>query len=257
MSTTGNPEVDHKDIQGPSNKHSDRYFCCITGAIGAGKTTLYNYIIQELCKKYPNDVHLIREYIDGPMSRTSGVLLESYLKGMLTDACFQNYIQSYYINELSDVLKTSHRIILMERCMSDSVAVFCNKANKKGKLSNLDMSIMYDNCIRVDSAVNAPNYFNKNSQFTRLESKRIADNLKEVLAIIENDLKEGVHSRVIGLSATSDVCFQRITERARTGESGYSQADIDENVKAYERLYEMLQSDSKEIRLLDLGYMYK
>ena len=89
-----------------------------------------------------------------------------YLQGKLTDASFQNYIQSYYIEELtSDKLKGKY--VLMERCMSDSVAIFCNLANSKLRLTDMDFVLMYNNCIKVDQIVDAPNYFIKNFEFIK------------------------------------------------------------------------------------------
>ena len=241
------------------------YFICITGAIGVGKTTTYKFVVQKLKTLYPNyNIITIPEYIDGIYSRTAGELLRLYLAGTLSDACFQNYIQSYYINTLTDVAKISSTspstptIVLLERCMSDSVAIFCNKANLRGKLTDLDFTIMYNNCCKVDESAGAPNYFNKKSVFSKIVTKTILETVDSVLEIIKSDLADKVGSRVIGLTNNYKVCYDRILERARDGESSYTLDDIKENCTAYDRLYEMLCTGKpSKIRVFDLGYLYQ
>lgn len=240
-----------------------RYFCCIAGPIGVGKSTVFRYIRDYLKKKYTNVTKAIPEYIDGSQSRTSAEMLKAYLNGELSDACFQNYIQSYYINELTKSLADNEKIVLMERCMSDSVAIFCNKANSKflpngeKKLSDIDFTLMYNNCIKIDAVAQAPNYFIKNSSFIKIKTDGILDTVKKIKEVIDSDIKDRVRSRVIGLTNDYNVCYDRILERSRDGESGYTLDDIKENCFAYDQLYSMLEDQSyKTIRVFDLGTLY-
>ena len=234
-----------------------QYICVITGPIGVGKTTTYNKVYSELTRHHQN-VKQVREYIDGKDQLVSQFLLGKYLEGNLSDACFQNYIQSYYVNELTPD-KLSNQIVLMERCMSDSVGIFCNIANKKGNLSNIDFTIMYDNCVAEDAKVNTPNYFIKNFEFALVKTDDVADKAcKQVLSIIEDDIARGVKRRVIGLTNSSSVCYERMLRRARTSEDAYKREDIDANCLAYERLYDMINDEQiQQIRAFDLGYLLK
>lgn len=234
-----------------------QYICVITGPIGVGKTTTYNKVFSEL-SKVRNNVRQVREYIDGKDQLVSQFLLGKYLQGELSDACFQNYIQSYYVNELTPS-KLSGQIVLMERCMSDSVGIFCNIANKKGNLSNLDFTIMFDNCVIEDEKVMAPNYFIKNFEFSLIKTDDVADKAcRQILNIIEDDLAKGVKRRVIGLTNTSEVCYDRMYRRARTAEDAYRKEDIENNCRAYDRLYEMINDETVDkIRVFDLGYLLK
>ena len=249
--------------QAPELPNGYRYFCCIAGAIGVGKSTVFRYIKEYIKKRFPNNSKAIPEYIDGIQSRTSGELLKAYLNGELSDACFQNYIQSYYINELTKSLAENEKVILMERCMSDSVAIFCNKANSKflpngdKKLSDIDFTLMYNNCVKIDAVAHAPNYFTKNSEFIKIKTDGILDTVERIKAIIDADIKDGVRSRVIGLTNDYKTCYDRILERSRDGESGYSIDDIKENCFAYDQLYSLLEDESyKTIRVFDLGLLY-
>lgn len=233
------------------------YIIVITGPIGVGKTTTYNKVCQELSQTHAN-VKQVREYIDGKDQLVSQFLLGKYLQKELSDACFQNYIQSYYVNELTPE-KLSGKIVLMERCMSDSVGIFCNIANKKGNLSNLDFTIMFDNCISEDVKVQAPNYFKKNFELSVIRTDESADKAcKQIINIIEDDLANGIKRRVIGLTNTVDVCYDRMYNRARTAEDAYRREDIENNCRAYDRLYELINDESiDQIRLVDLGYLLR
>ncbi len=234
-----------------------QYICVITGPIGVGKTTTYNKVFSELSKAR-NNVRQVREYIDGKDQLVSQFLLGKYLQGELSDACFQNYIHSYYVNELAPN-KLSGQIVLMERCMSDSVGIFCNIANKKENLSNLDFTIMFDNCVTEDEKVMAPNYFIKNFEFSLIKTDDVADKAcRQILNIIEDDLAKGIKRRVIGLTNTAEVCYERMYRRARTAEDAYRKEDIEINCRAYDRLYEMINDETVDkIRVFDLGYLLK
>ena len=139
--------------------------------------------------------------------------------------------------------------------MSDSVSIFCNLANSRKKLSDIDFAIMYNNCKNEDLKVSAPNYFIKNFEFSLITTNIHPEvSVKEIMNIIEKDLESGVKSRVIGLMNDSEICYNRMVERARGSETSYKKIDIERNCFAYQQLYEMIQNpDYQEIRLFDLG----
>ena len=65
--------INNKDME-----EGAQYFCVITGAIGVGKTTVYN-LLTNVLKQSHNNVINIREYIDGPHDLVSSYLLGLYL----------------------------------------------------------------------------------------------------------------------------------------------------------------------------------
>ena len=239
-----------------------RYRIVITGPIGVGKTTSYTQISKYLKDKYGNDeVSEIREYLDGPYPITGQELLKRYLNGQLSNACFQNYIQTHYINELTSE-KMKKKITLFERCMSDSVAIFCNNANESLPddpmgLNDFDLTMMFRNCCKIDEIAGAPNYFIKNFEFTRLKTDTIKQTVDTIIDIIENDIKSGIRNRVIGLYNTPQTCYERILIRARDGEAAYTQEAIERNCHAYDKLYELIENESSRIRVFDLGSLYR
>ena len=240
------------------------YVCCISGAIGVGKTTTVAKIYKYLEDKYPGKVYIIREYIDGKMKYTSNELLKKYLKGQMTDETFQSYIQNYYLHELKNP-ELEGKIVLMERCMSDSIAIFCNNANRKygtwlpgrKNLEDLVFTVMYNNCIDADAIAGVPNYFKKNFEFSRIKTDTIMETATTIEDIIDKDLSSGVKNRVVGLYNSAEICFERIKTRSRDGESAYTQEDIDINCNAYDQLYDLIEDPTyDEIRVFDLGILF-
>lgn len=240
------------------------YVCCISGAIGVGKTTTVAEIYKYLDEKYPGKVHIIREYIDGKMKHTSNELLKKYLKGRMSDETFQSYIQNYYLHELKNP-EIEGKIVLMERCMSDSIAIFCNNANRKygtwlpgrKNLEDLVFTVMYNNCIDADAIAGVPNYFKKNFEFSKIKTDTISDTVSIIKDIIDKDIIYGIKNRVVGLYNDSKVCFERIKTRSRDGESAYTEEDININCNAYDQLYDLIEDPSyEEIRVFDLGILF-
>lgn len=240
---------------------SDRaeYFCGITGPIGVGKSSAYSIITQYLLSKHGGKVVKIPEYIDGRDKEVAHLLLQMYLDGKLSDASFQNYIQSYYNNAFvgKEAGTINGKIVIMERCMSDSIVIFSNLANRKGNLDNLNLAIMLDNCIAIDENVGAPNYFKKNFEFSRIKTETIEQTSEEIKRIIDNDLRTGVKNRVIGLYNTAEECFDRMTRRNRDGESSYTFQSIKNNCDMYMNLYDMIEDpERKEILMTDFGQLF-
>lgn len=235
---------------------SYQYCACISGAIGVGKSTVYRALCQALTELYGDSFMPIREYIDAEgIKETSNFLLREYLNGKISDACFQNYIQSYYINELTDK-KVEGKIIIMERSMSDSVAIFCNAANRRNVFSDIDLAIMYQNCIKSDMVYGFPNYFEKNFEFTYITTKEEKQTFEAIKAIIEDDIRRGIKNRVFGLINAPEVCFERVCKRNRNSESSYTFESIKGNVESYDRLFKLLSNPViSKIRLTDFGYI--
>ena len=115
---------------------------------------------------------------------------------------------------------------------------------------------MFSNCCKIDAIAGAPNYFIKNFEFERLRTDTIKQTVDSIIKIIKNDIKSGIRNRVIGLYNTPDVCYERILYRARDGEAAYTQESIERNCHAYDKLYDLIESDSKKIRVFDLGTLY-
>lgn len=239
------------------------YFICLDGPIGVGKTYIYKILRDLLKEKYGERLYLIPEYIDGSQSETAHFLLQEYLDGRLTNDVFQAWIQNYYIEALGEVSKYHGKIVLMERCMSDSVAIFSNLANMKDNdisnpnaLTDIKFLLLYQDCIRVDELAKAPNYFNKNSEIKRIKTTDEKETIPEIMRTIENDLAEGIQRRVIGLYNDPSICYDRCKQRSRKGEDSYTFESIKGFCDMYERLYRLLEDKSRtKIRFPELGYI--
>lgn len=241
------------------------YFICIDGPIGVGKTYIYKILVDLLREKYGDRLFLIPEYIDGDQAETAHYLLQEYLSGNLTNDVFQSWIQNYYIRMLTEVSKYTGKIVLMERCMSDSVAIFSNIANLKDNdhrnpnaLTDFKFLLLYEDCIRVDEVAGAPNYFKKNGKLKRIETTDEKQTIPEIMKLIEDDLLQGNQRRIIGLYNTPEVCFERCRQRSRKGEDSYTFESIKGFCDMYERLYELIEDQRYPvIRFPELGYITK
>ena len=240
------------------------YKIVITGPIGVGKTTLSRRISRYLQQRFNDRFIFIPEYIDDPKtSLMSHEMLRMYLstnpEEHLSDLGFQSWIQCYYIRQANRLDIDDTKILLFERSMSDSIAIFCNLANARGAIDDMNFLIMFMNCINIDRKNNIPNYFIKNFAFSIIDNGPGQDAYNEIIKIIEDDIASGVSNRVVGLQATYETCYDRIVERSRAsevdanGDAAYSMDYMKHHCSMYTKLYELIQSDKKEVSLLDLA----
>ena len=238
--------------------HIARYICVITGAIGAGKTTVFKKINEILKNKYENDVLSIPEYIDSP---ENGELyrrnLEAYLHGGLNDQTFQNMIQFYYEQALNPVA-FKDKIVIMERSMSDSISIFCNLAFHRGRLDITNFSLLHGVCLIKDRAVNCPNFFIGNFEFARIDSTLSESGVTDqILKIIDSDLRNGVKNRVFGLDCHFSVCKDRINKRSRIDEASvYDHTYTSLNASMYSNLYSFLEKSPHSIQFTQLSELF-
>ena len=240
------------------DNHVARYICVITGAIGAGKTTVFKKINEILKERYKNDVLSIPEYIDSPdNSELYRRNLDAYLHGGLNDQTFQNMIQFYYEQALNPVAFTD-KIVIMERSMSDSISIFCNLAFHRGRLDITNFSLLHGVCLIKDRAVNCPNFFIGNFEFSKIDStlseSLVAD---QILKIIESDLENGVNNRVFGLDCHFSVCKDRIDKRSRIDEASiYDHTYTALNTSMYSNLYNFLEESPHSIQFTQLSELF-
>lgn len=242
------------------------YKIVITGPIGVGKTTLSRRISRYLQNRFGNKFIFIPEYIDDPKTTLlSHEMLRMYLskdpEEHLSDLGFQSWIQCYYIRQATRLDIDDTKILLFERSMSDSIAIFCNLANARGNIDDQNFLMMFMNCINIDRKNNIPNYFIKNFEFTVIDNGPGQDAYGEIIKIIEDDVARGVTNRVIGLQASYETCYDRIVERSRVsevdanGEAAYTMEYMKHHCEMYTKLYELIRSDKKELSLLDLAML--
>lgn len=235
-----------------------KYIAVITGAIGAGKTTVFKSISRILEERFNDSFLPIPEYIDSP---ENGDLyrrnLSAYLSGELNDKSFQNIIQWYYEQALDPVL-FNDKVVILERSMSDSIAIFCNLAYHRGRLDITSFALLHGVCLLRDRAVNCPNYFLGNFDFVRIDSTLSEEQVtKQVLSVIESDLAAGVRTRVFGLDCHFAICKERIDKRSRVDESStYDHSYTALNSSMYSRLYDIIERSPHFVNFTELSSLF-
>ena len=243
--------------QEPKKIERGSYVLLIAGAIGSGKSTLFKMIIENY---KDHKITPIYEYIDDPEYKEGAQIhLQDYLKGVENDLTFQNYIQCYYLAKMAPQNVQNKEIIILERGVDDSLAIFCNLANKKRKLDVLNFAMLYTNCLRMNETVTFPSYFFKNFEMSKIRTnKKIIELYEEVAKIINDDLEKGVKNRVIALYNSPAECYDRMYTRARNGETSvYTKEYIELNCRMYENIYRMIEDPTREqINFVDLGKLF-
>lgn len=222
-----------------------KYNLVITGTIGAGKSTLCNLL--ETMFRINNITHTCYpEYLANDSLACE--LLAKRLSNKVSAVTFQNYILDYWKNALQ---KSNKGISIYERCVEDSVISFCNMANLNGDLTDQELLSLFERAREITVKYNGPSYFGT-SEFIEIESTNSMNVALEILKIIQDDISNGIINRVIGLSVTDEVSFERVINRNREGES-YSMSTIQKYNSQYRALYRKLKFDGKLSRFLDMG----
>ena len=240
----------------------NNYSLVITGTVGSGKSTICESIAY-ICNTYCPEVNVITypEFLFVSDSQLSASLLERRLNGSISI----NTLQSYILDEwrsLLDMNKDKHGFRIYERCVDDTIACFCNMANKDAALSDIQLLSLYERSKEITNEFSVPSYFMAHAdrrysdpgcRFIKIESGALCETIINIIDIIADDLRNDIDQRIIGLSVTPEVSKYRIRLRSRTGESAYTDQAIFNFVNHYEKLYSAIESGKRISRFVDLG----
>ena len=238
----------------------NKYNLVITGTIGAGKSTMCESIVYVLNHIIPNlPILTYPEFLYVNNNKLSGKLLNEKINGQISSNTFQSYVLDnwWHImkqNENQDGFK------LFERCIDDCVICFCNIENKLNRISDIQLMGLYEDLKKLVKHYDVPTYFladppRLNSHFTKINSTDLNYNIQTIFSIISADLHNGINNRIIGLYVDSDTSKDRIIKRSRTGESGYTDEQINIYTTHYKKLFKMLDKGLRINRFVDLGQL--
>jgi hypothetical protein len=227
-----------------------RYDLVITGPVGIGKSTRCDYI-SSLLTSIAVPVSAFPEYLLGDHSHMSEQLLVEKIEGGISDQTFQSYVLDQWIN-IAKSKNIRETFNIYERCVDDSILCFCNISNEKGELTDLALQNLYNEARNISRVYGLPSYFDADMQFKLIKSKNKVSDTSRIIDIVANDLRTGIHKRIIGLSLDNISCFERVRERNRDGENKYTLNLISKFVDHYKKLYELLQ-EGRLKRFLDMG----
>lgn len=235
------------------------YNIVITGTVGAGKSTLCESLVHVLkCINPALPVITYPEFLFIGDEGLSLKLLEKKIVGDVSMNTFQSYVLDNWEHIMTANQQHSHGIRIFERCIDDCVMCFANIENKNANVSDIQLFSLYKKLKQLVKKFDIPTYLSckpprMNSHFTKIRSGDLNYNLQQVISIIGSDILNGVKNRIIGLSVNAETSMDRMRSRARDGESGYSTSQIEMYTNHYERLFQMLDSDERIKRFVDIG----
>jgi deoxyadenosine/deoxycytidine kinase len=225
------------------------YQVVITGCIGSGKTTLLEKLIKIFDEFKPI---IIKEYLEAN-KKLGPIILSEFINKTITPLTTQNAILDIYENQLKKLKINNQGITFYERIHDDNLAVFTNLAFKNKELNNDEFTVLYKRTIEIDKKYNIPSYIYKNSKFKRILSTDLLDSIIIILKTIKDDVKNGITSRIFGLSRDLESCRIRVVRRCREGEDNYSDEYLNEIILTYDNIYSLIENDNYEITLFNIG----
>ena len=234
------------------------YSLVITGTIGAGKSTMCESLVYVLHRIFPElNIVPFPEFLFIGDSELSEKLLNEKIKGGVSSNTFQSYIIDSW-KKIMNENGTRKGFRIFERCVDDCVVCFCNIENKTKKLSDAQFMTLYEEVKDMDESDDIPTYFDitdkqNESHFTKIYSTDLNYNLQNILSIIGCDINNDIKNRIIGLSIKPQTSKERMINRSREGESGYTDNQLQLYSTHYEKLFEFIDKGEKINRFVDLG----
>ena len=226
------------------------YQLVITGPIGVGKSTVINNLYDILLNQHVK-FNIIKEYIDGDLQLGPKMLFD-YINGKITNITFQNYILDYYYSEFNKL--ENKNIVIYERIPDDALLIFANLTNynNPNDFNITDLSKLFDRCVNCNSKFDIPSFMSSDSKFTEITNINTLNTLSQIVNIINEDFKNHISKRIIGLTTDTKELQNRVNKRERDGESKYSFKYLDKINNSYKKLYKLKSTDYK-FRITNIG----
>ena len=149
-----------------------------------------------------------------------------------------------YVERISNNGAYDYDICLFERLPDDSILCFSNISNyDEYDLTNFDLLVLDKRMKAIIERYNIPSYRDEKSKFKRITSGDLTLLFKVIFDLIVDDVNNGIKNRIIGLDVAFEITKQRIIQRNRPGESGYSDEYLRRIVNFYSRLYKIMEKN--------------
>lgn len=228
-----------------------RYDIVITGTVGSGKSTVCDILLHMMRSIESVRVNTFPEFVSFD-SEFSERMLDWKIRGSISQLTFQSYILDAW-EQMLKCTDTSNAFNIYERCADDSVACFCNIANKDHSLTNSELMVLYERLIAMNKQYSTVSFFDPTTCFTEITEQDLSSIVMLVVKTICSDLANGVSKHIIGLSVTPEVSAFRIASRGRSSETGYPQTIIALYQRHYQKLFKYLTKHGYVERLIDFG----
>lgn len=189
-----------------------QYNIVVTGPVSAGKTTILN-ALYNLFKLSNQEIQTFPEFISTPLGRE---LLKKNLRNEISALTLQSYVLDF-----SDKNPNFKNINLFERCLEDTVYVFCKYQLETGKLTDLEYKVLEEKMKQINKKWNLPSWSEK-YEFSFIHvDKSVDEILCEIFKSISSDINLKIKTRIIYLDLEPLKLLERIKMRGRDGESNY------------------------------------
>ena len=200
-----------------------KYSIVITGAIGAGKTTLVSKLEKHFSQTNVS-YGIIPEYLDG--MKNGPEMLNKWITGIITRDQFQEYI-----HESEDILNKKQEdkeIRIFERTPVEGAVIFtCEQPGFPKALEKA--SYLHKKYLIPDPRFTKPIIINAD-----LSEEEV---LKDVLSIIKNDIENDIKDRIIYLRISGETSNVRVNDRGRESEKKYSVDYLNTIISRYDQLF--------------------
>jgi deoxyadenosine/deoxycytidine kinase len=238
-----------------------KYKLCLTGTIAAGKSSILTALCEMFSRYEPKDPN--QTFFTSQLSNLLGSqqvcaypenwtldevglkLLQRKIAGSVSVVTFQNYVIDEWVNNIKRNYNVGFNIIhLFERNIDDTVFSFCNFAHKNNELTDLEFKSLFDRSNYLQKYYSIPSYSNTRN-FAKIESSNnFWTDVLMIAKIIESDIYEnGIEQRIIGMDITNEEAINRVANRNRKEEAGYTEDYIIEFNQFYKKLFRYLESE--------------
>ena len=137
-------------------------------------------------------------------------------------------------------------ICVYERVPDDSIFVFSNYQYYKGSIDKSKMYDLYAYAQYINFTRSIINYRTNNINCSVVRNDDYNKCIKEIINIINDDIKNNIHKRIIILDIDFDTTLNRINKRSREGEDNYDINYLKDIYTIYKNLID-LKSKGKNI----------
>ena len=196
------------------------YKLVITGPIASGKSSLIKYIISKFPQFKPQ-----YEFLDND-PEYGALLLNRFINHQISPFNMQSSILDITARHTKN-----HPFMIFERSPDDNLQIFTIPMN----LKEYELEYLVTKTNEINTTFDIPSFLNGDS-ITIFNSDESTFNKVEQL--INDDLKNGVKHRIIGLCIDIDTCIKRIKNRGRADEDKYDVEYLQSIINEYNNVYD-------------------
>lgn len=232
--------IKNSEYQKIKNIVPKNYNLILTGSVGVGKSTLSQLIYECFQQLEIENIQIYPEYIQYKYDNDNigNTILDLRKQGVIDTETLQHFVLDIWNYQLEkNNFIQNNSINILERLPDDAIYCFSKEAYEQGIISQesyFNLCIKYQNIIKK---YHVPTF--KDCKLIVVENDNLIVTLNKILSIIEDDFKNGIKNRIIGLKTEEKKYIQRIKQRGRI-----SEIETDINIfKRYNKFYDNMYEE--------------